>query len=148
MAETMYVQLADQPRRSSVGLTIVRRVRPTPGPPLALLTLYDCHPFITDREGKILSLEADHRRDGEVEKRDPGSEVRVGLNHLPSGRSPPTGLAAVCVIADNLARWTTRIGLGETLVTTKTLRRRLFGLVGCVTRYATRVTLGLPTRWP
>ena len=38
-------------------------------------------------------------------------------------------------------RWTTRIGLGEQLVTTKTLRRRFFSLAG-------RLTLHLPQRWP
>ena len=33
---------------------------------------------------------------------------------------------AVQVIAHNLARWTARIGLAEGIVTTKTLRPRLF----------------------
>ena len=33
---------------------------------------------------------------------------------------------AVQVLAHNLARWTARIGLGEQIVTTKTLRRRFF----------------------
>ena len=31
-------------------------------------------------------------------------------------------------MAHNLARWTARIGLGEQVVTTKTLRRRFFSL--------------------
>jgi len=52
------------------------------------------------------------------------------------------------VIAHNLARWTARIGLGERIVTTKTLRRRLFGLAGRLTRSGRRVTLHLPARWP
>jgi len=34
------------------------------------------------------------------------------------------------VLAHNLARWTARIGLGAGIVTTKTLRRRLFSLAG------------------
>ena len=51
----------------------------------------------------------------------------MGLNHLPSGRFPANAAwLAVQVIAHNLARWTTRIGLGEQLATTKTLRRRFF----------------------
>jgi len=48
----------------------------------------------------------------------------------------------------NLARWTARIGLKEGIVTTKTLRRRLFSLPGRLTRSARRVTLHLPVRWP
>ena len=55
---------------------------------------------------------------------------------------------AVQVIAHNLARWTARIGLGEQLVTTKTLRRRFFSLAGRLTRSARRLTLYLPKRWP
>jgi hypothetical protein len=38
--------------------------------------------------------------------------------------------------------------LGEGIVTTKTLRRRLFGLAGRLTRSARRVSLHLPARWP
>ena len=40
-------------------------------------------------------------------------------------------------MAHNLARWTARIGLGEQVVTTKTLRRkekRFFSLAGRLTR--------------
>jgi hypothetical protein len=48
---------------------------------------------------------------------------------------------AVKGIAHKLARWTARVGLGEGIVTTKTLRRRLFGLVGRLTRSARRFTL-------
>ena len=50
--------------------------------------------------------------------------------------------------AHNLARWTARIGLGEQVVTTKTLRRRFFSLTGRLTRSARRLTLHLPQRWP
>ena len=73
----------------------------------------------------------------------------VGLNHLPSGCFAANGAwLAVQVIADNLARWTARIGLSESFVTTKTLRRRLFGLVGRFTRSARRWRLHLPAAWP
>ena len=48
----------------------------------------------------------------------------------------------------NTARWTARIGLGEQVVTTKTLRRRFFSLAGRITRSARRLTLHLPQRWP
>ena len=52
------------------------------------------------------------------------------------------------MIAHNLARWTARLGLGERIVTTRTRRRRLFVLVGRLTRSARRFTLHLPVRWP
>ena len=51
-------------------------------------------------------------------------------------------------MAHNLARWTARIGLGEPVVTTKTLRRRFFALPGRLTRSARRLTLHLPQGWP
>ena len=51
-------------------------------------------------------------------------------------------------MAHNLARWTARIGLGEQVVTTKTLRRRFFSIAGRLTRTARRLTLHLPQRWP
>jgi hypothetical protein len=48
----------------------------------------------------------------------------------------------------NLARWTGRLGLGAGIITAKTLRRRLFGLPGRLTRSARRLTLHLPVDWP
>ena len=51
-------------------------------------------------------------------------------------------------MAHNLARWTARIGLAERTVTTKTIRRRVFALVGRITRSARRLTLHLPQHWP
>ena len=144
---------------------IVRRVKPTPGSQLALFTNYSYHAFITDREGDTLDLEADHRRHAEIENaiRDPASSAGqalkygVGLNHLPSGRFPANAawLAVQSlprtrygVIAHNLARWTTRIGLGGPALTTKTLQRRFLSLAGRLTRKARRLTLHLPHSWP
>ena len=73
----------------------------------------------------------------------------MGLNHLPSGRFPANGAwLAVQVMAHNLARWTGRIGLGEPVATTKTLRLRFFSLAGRLTRSARRLTLQLPQGWP
>jgi hypothetical protein len=148
VAETTYIPFAQHTDRAPVRL-IVRRVRPTPGSQLALLTLYDHHAFITDRDGEMLELEADHRRHAEVENAIRDLKHGMGLNHLPSGRFAANGAwLAIQVMAHNLARWTSRLGLGEGIVTTKTLRRRLFSLVGRLTRSARRVTLHLPTRWP
>ena len=148
VAETTYTPFAGKKDAVPVRL-IVRRVRPTPGSQLALFTLYDYHAFITDRVGETLTLEADHRRHAEIENAIRDLKYGVGLNHLPSGRFAANGAwLAVQVMAHNLARWTARIGLGEGIVTTKTLRRRLFGLVGRLTRSARRLTLHLPARWP
>jgi hypothetical protein len=87
VAETTYVPFASEKDAHPVRL-IVRRVRPTPGSQLALLTLYDYHAFITDREGEMLTLEADHRRHAEIENAIRDLKYGMGLNHLPSG--PPT----------------------------------------------------------
>ena len=59
------------------------------------------------------------------------------------------------MIAHNLARWTARIGLGEQIVTTKTLRRRFFSMAGRLTPLgapphfasAPALALGSPVQW-
>ena len=132
---------------------IVRRVKPTPGSQLALFATYSYHACITDRGGDTLELELDHRRHAEIENAIRDLKYGVGLNHLPSGRFPANAAwLAVQVMAHNLARWTARwtarIGLGEQVLTTKTLRRRFFSLAGRLTRSARRLTLHLPRRWP
>jgi hypothetical protein len=148
VAETVYTPFADREDAVPVRL-IVRRVKPTPGSQLALLTLYDHHAFITDRDGETVELEADHRRHAEIENAIRDLKYGVALKHLPSGRFAANGAwLAVQVMAHNVARWTSRIGLGAGIVTTKTLRRRLFGLPGRLTRSARRLTLHLPARWP
>ena len=148
VAETTYTPFQTKPDAAPVRL-IVRRVKPTPGSQLALFARYSYHGFITDRDGETLELEADHRRHAEVENAIRDLKYGVGLNHMPSGRFAANGAwLAVQVMAHNLARWTARIGLGERTVTTKTLRRRVFALVGRITRSARRLTLHLPRRWP
>jgi hypothetical protein len=136
-------------RKGRVTRLIVRRVRPTPGSQLALFCDYDYHPFITDRDGSTLELAADHRRHAEVENTIRDLKDGVGLAHLPSGRfAANAAWLTLSVIAHNLARWTSRLGLGETLITTKTLRTRYLDLPGRLTRSARRWHLHLPTRWP
>ena len=148
VAETTYTPFDTKPDATPVRL-IVRRVQPTPGSQLALFANYSYHAFITDREGDTLDLEADHRRHAEIENAIRDLKYGVGLNHLPSGRFPANAAwLAVQVIAHNLARWTARIGLGEHVTTTKTLRRRFFALAGRLTRSARRLTLHLPQGWP
>ena len=122
VAETTYTPFQSGPDAAPVRL-IVRRVKPTPGSQLALFASYSYHGFITDREGETLELEADHRRHAEIENAIRDLKYGVGLNHLPSGRFAANGAwLAVQVLAHNLARWTARLGLGEQIVTTKTLR--------------------------
>ena len=148
VAETTYIPFQNDPDAAPVRL-IVRRVKPTPGSQLALFASYSYHGFITDRDGETLELEADHRRHAEIENAIRDLKYGVGLNHLPSGRfAANAAWLAVQVLAHNLARWAARIGLGEQLVTTKTLRRRFFSLAGRLTRSARRLTLHLPRGWP
>ena len=148
VAETTYTPFQSEPDAAPVRL-IVRRVQPTPGSQLPLFATYSYHGFITDRDGETLELEADHRRHAEIENAIRDLKYGVGLNHMPSGRFAANGAwLAVQVMSHNLARWTARIGLGEQIVTTKTLRRRFFSLAGRLTRSARRLTLHLPQRWP
>ena len=148
VAETAYTPFGSKPDAAPVRL-IVRRVKPAPGSQLALFATYSYHGFITDRDGEMLELEADHRRHAEIENAIRDLKYGVGLNHLPSGRfAANAAWLAVQVLAHNLARWAARIGLGEQLVTTKTLRRRFFSMAGRLTRSARRLTLHLPKRWP
>ena len=148
VAETTYIPFQSEPDAAPVRL-IVRRVKPTPGSQLALFATYSYHGFITDRDGEMLELEADHRRHAEIENAIRDLKYGVGLNHMPSGRFAANGAwLAVQVMAHNLARWTARIGLGERIATTKTLRRRVFALAGRLTRSARRLTLHLPKHWP
>ena len=148
VAETNYTPFQSEPGAAPVRL-IVRRVKPTPGSQLALFATYSYHAFITDRDGNTLDLESDHRRHAEIENAIRDLKYGVGLNHLLSGRFPANGAwLAIQVMAHNLARWTARIGLGEQVVTTKTIRRRFFSLAGRLTRSARRLTLHLPQAWP
>ena len=148
VAETTYTPFQSEPDAAPVRL-IVRRVKPAPGSQLALFATYSYHGFITDRDGEPLELEADHRRHAEIENAIRDLKYGVGLNHLPSGRFAANGAwLAVQVMAHNLARWTARIGLGERIVTTKTLRRRFFALAGRLTRSARRITLHFPSAGP
>ena len=148
VAETACTPFRSEPGAAPVRL-IVRRVKPTPGSQLALFANCSYHGFITGRDGDTRELEADHRRHAEIENAIRDLKYGVGLNHLPSGRfAANAAWLAVQAMAHNLARWAARIGLGEQLVTTKTLWRRFFSLAGRLTRPARRLTLHLPQCWP
>jgi Transposase DDE domain group 1 len=146
VAETTYQPFGAKGRPCRL---IVRRVRPTPGSQLALFVEFTYHAFITDREGEMVELEADHRRHAEIENTIRDLKYGVGLNHLPSGRfGANAAWLAFNVMAHNLARFSTRLGLGETLIRTETLRRRYLSVPGRITNSARRRTIHLPTRWP
>ena len=148
VAEAEYTPFRNESDATPVRL-IVRRVKPTPSSQLALFASYSYHGFITDRDGDTRELEADHRRHAEIENAIRDLKYGVGLNHLPSGRfAANAAWLSVQVMAHNLARWAARIGLGEKIVTTKTLQRRFFSLAGRLTRSARRLNLHLPRRWP
>ena len=83
-AEITYTPFQAEADAAPVRL-IVRRVKPTPGSQLALFATYSYHGFITDRDGEMLELEADHRRHAEIENAIRDLKYGVGLNHLPSG---------------------------------------------------------------
>ena len=109
VAETTYRPFGTKGRPCRL---IVRRVRPTPGSQLALFTEFSYHAFITDRHGDTLELEADHRRHAEIENAIRDLKYGVGLNHLPSGRfGANAAWLGLNVIAHNLARFSTRLGL-------------------------------------
>jgi len=146
VAETTYRPFG---KKAPLVRLIVRRVKPTPGSQLALLVDYAFHAFVTDRVGETIYLEADHRRHAVVEDTIRDLKYGVGINHMPSGRFGANAAWLVLnVTAHNLARWTSRLGLGESLIATDTLRRRYLRTPGRLTHSARRFTLHLPQRWP
>jgi len=146
VAETTYRPFG---KKAPLVRLIVRRVKPTPGSQLALLVDYAFHAFVTDRVGDTIYLEADHRRHAVVEDAIRDMKYGVGINHMPSGRfGANAAWLGINVMAHNLARWTSRLGAGETLIATDTLRRRYLRTPGRLTHSARRFTLHLPKCWP
>ena len=146
VAETTY-----RPLGWGEARLIVRRVKPTPGSQLALFAKYEYHPFVTDRDGDALEVEADHRRHAEVELviRD----LKEGpWAHMPSGRfGANSAWAAIGAIAHNLARWTARLGAitgPSSPIALATLRRRYVAVPGHLSRSGRRTTLHLAKNWP
>jgi hypothetical protein len=148
VAETTYTPFGG--RTPKPLRLIVRRIRPTPGSQLALEgILFTHHAFITDRDGSTLELEADHRRHAEVENTIRDLKEGVALNHMPSGRfAANAAWLALNVLAHNLMRWVTRLGLGDLLLRTKTVRSRYVSVPGRRARSARRTLLHLPSEWP
>jgi hypothetical protein len=105
--------------------------------------------FLTNRTDAIELVESEHREHAVVELaiRDLKDQA---LAHFPSGKFLANAAWTVIgALAHNLLRWTTLIGLPDTILpTARTLRRRLLTVPGRITRTARTVTLRMPARWP
>ena len=147
VAETSYTAFSG--KDAMTVRLVVRRVRPTPGSQLALFTTWDYHAFVTNREGDVGEVEADHRRHAIVEQRI--AELKsAGLAHLPSGHFMANAAwLALTVMAHNLGKAVGRLG-GPDLdtATATTLRRKVFTVPGRLVSSGRRLTLRLPESWP
>jgi hypothetical protein len=107
------------------------------------------HAFLTNRSDPLELVEAEHRQHAVVELaiRDLKDQA---LAHFPSGKFLANAAwTVIAALAHNLLRWTTLIGLPDTVVpTARTLRRKLLSIPGRITRTARTVTLRMPARWP
>jgi Transposase DDE domain group 1 len=105
--------------------------------------------FFTNRVDAIELVEAEHRQHAVVELaiRDLKDQA---LAHFPSGKFLANAAwTVIAALAHNLLRWTTLIGLPDTIIpTARTVRRRLVTVPGRITRTARTVTLRMPARWP
>jgi hypothetical protein len=105
--------------------------------------------FLTNRTDPLELVEAEHRQHAVIELaiRDLKDQA---LAHFPSGKFLANAAwTVIAALAHNLMRWTTLIGLPNTIIpTARTLRRRLLTVPGRITRTARTVTLRLPARWP
>ena len=139
VAETLY-----QGQRLIVRRTKLHEPRP------ALFPDFRYHAFITDREGDVTFLDADHRRHAVVELAIRDLKEGSGLEHCPSGHFNANAAWAVLTsIAHNLLRWVAALGLGtKGPLVAKTLRRKFITVPGRLTTSARRRHLHLPTKWP
>jgi len=105
--------------------------------------------FITNRTDDLALVEAEHRQHAVVEQVIADLKDQA-LQHFPSGHFHANGAWTVlAALAHNLLRWTQLLGLPDTTVrAARTLRRRLLGIPGRLTRHARGWTLHLPARWP
>jgi hypothetical protein len=127
---------------------IVRRTRLV-GAQAELWPDWRHHAFVTNRTDPLEHAEAEHRQHAVVELaiRDLKDQA---LAHFPSGKFLANAAwTVIAALSHNLLRWTTLIGLPDTVIpTARTLRRRLLSVPGRLTRTARQVTLRMPARWP
>jgi Transposase DDE domain group 1 len=127
---------------------IVRRTRLV-GAQAELWPDWRHHAFLTNRTDPLEQVEAEHRGHAVIELaiRDLKDQA---LAHFPSGKFLANAAwTVIAALAHNLLRWTTLIGLPNTIIpTARTIRRRLLTVAGRITRTARTVTLRMPARWP
>ena len=119
VAETTYTAFAGT-RHETTARLIIRRVRPTPGSQLAMDVVFSYHAILSDRDGPLLAVEADHRRHAIVEHTICDLKHHAGLAHLPLGGFRQRRLARARRRRLQPRERTANAGLGR--VTTKTLR--------------------------
>jgi Transposase DDE domain group 1 len=105
--------------------------------------------FITNRTDELTLVESEHRDHAVVEQVIADLKDQA-LVHFPSGHFyANSAWTVVAAVAHNLLRWTQQLGVPDTPVrAARTLRRRLLGIPGRLTRHARGWTLHLPARWP
>jgi hypothetical protein len=92
---------------------IVRRTRLV-GPQATLWPDWRYHAVITDRQGRPVDLDADHRRHAVVELAIRDLKAGAGLRHCPSGNFLANAAwLVVATLAHNLLRWVAIIGLSS-----------------------------------
>jgi hypothetical protein len=157
IAEQDWVGLEDYPEGGEAQIAqttlgsqrlIVRRTRLL-GAQAELWPDWRHHAFLTNRTDQLELVEAEHRQHAVVELaiRDLKDQA---LAHFPSGKFQANAAwTVIAALAHNLLRWTTLIGLPDTIIpTARTLRRRLLTVPGRITRTGRTVTLRMPARWP
>jgi hypothetical protein len=157
IAEQDWEPLADYPEGGEAQIAqtmlgrqrlIVRRTRLV-GAQAELWPDWRHHAFLTNRTDALETVEAEHRQHAVVELtiRDLKDQA---LAHFPSGKFLANAAwTVIAALAHNLLRWTTLIGLPDTVIpTARTLRRRMLSVPGRITRTARTVTLRMPARWP
>jgi DDE family transposase len=136
--------------QTTLGTTrmIVRRTRLV-GKQAELWPDWRHHAFLTNRTDTIELVEAEHRGHSVVKLAIRELKDQA-LAHFPSGRFLANAAwTVIAALAHNLLRWTTLIGLPDTVIpTARTIRRRLLTIPGRVTRTARTMTLRMPARWP
>ena len=131
---------------------IVRRTRLVDPRQLRLWPDWRHHAFLTDLDGSAVELDAFHRHHAVVELAIRDLKEGAGLEHVPSGRFHANGAWLACaVLAHNLIRWTSRLGLltgDDQLVVARTIRTRFVAFGGRIINRSGTPTLRAPRGWP
>jgi Transposase DDE domain group 1 len=155
--ETDWVTIAEYPDTGQAQLAetklgtwrlIVRRTRLL-GTQAELFPDWRHHAFATNRTIPMLTADIDHRDHASIELviRDLKDQA---LAHFPSGQyHANSAWTVIAVLAHNLGRWITQIGLPDRSVqTARSRRRHLLQIPARLTRTSRTWTLRMPARWP